>query len=45
MALIPTTEHAMSFALYMLGFVIFLGGLIWGAVEVGIGDRGECQAR
>jgi glycerate kinase len=26
----------MSFALYMLGFVIFLGGLIWGAVEAGI---------
>ena len=26
----------MSFALCMLGFVIFLGGLIWGAVEVGI---------
>ncbi len=21
----------MSFALYMIGFVIFLGGLIWGA--------------
>ncbi len=26
----------MSFALYMLGFAIFLGGLIWGAVEIGI---------
>ena len=26
----------MSFALYMLGFVIFLGGLIWGAVEAGV---------
>jgi hypothetical protein len=26
----------MSFALYMIGFVIFLGGLIWGAVEAGI---------
>lgn len=22
----------MSFALYMIGFLIFLGGLIWGAV-------------
>lgn len=26
----------MSFALYMVGFVIFLGGLIWGAVEAGV---------
>ncbi len=26
----------MSFALYMLGFIIFLGGAIWGAVEAGI---------
>ena len=26
----------MSFALYMIGFVIFLGGLIWGAIEVGV---------
>lgn len=26
----------MSFALYMLGFVIFLSGAIWGAVEAGI---------
>lgn len=26
----------MSFALYLLGFEIFLGGLIWGAVEAGI---------
>ena len=26
----------MSFALYMIGFLIFLGGLIWGAVVVGI---------
>jgi hypothetical protein len=26
----------MSFLLYMLGFVIFLGGLIWGAVVAGI---------
>ena len=25
----------MSFALYMIGFVIFLGGLVWGAVELG----------
>ena len=22
----------MSFALYMIGFIIFLGGVIWGAV-------------
>lgn len=26
----------MSFALYMLGFAIFLGGLVWGAFEAGI---------
>jgi hypothetical protein len=26
----------MSFFLYMLGFVIFLGGLIWGAVVAGV---------
>ncbi|MDQ0081228.1 MULTISPECIES: hypothetical protein [Variovorax] len=26
----------MSFALYMIGFVIFLGGLIWGASVAGV---------
>ncbi len=26
----------MSFALYMLGFVVFLGGIIWGAVVAGV---------
>lgn len=26
----------MSFILYMLGFVIFLGGLVWGAVVAGV---------
>lgn len=26
----------MSFVLYMLGFIVFLGGLIWGAVVAGI---------
>jgi hypothetical protein len=26
----------MSFALYMVGFVIFLGGIIWGAVVAGV---------
>ncbi|MDB5891943.1 MAG: hypothetical protein JWP47_2774 [Polaromonas sp.] len=26
----------MSFALYMIGFLIFLGGLVWGALEVGV---------
>lgn len=26
----------MSFALYMIGFVIFLGGLIWAAVVAGV---------
>ena len=26
----------MSFALYMVGFVVFLGGVIWGAIVAGI---------
>ena len=26
----------MSFALYMVGFLIFLGGVIWGAVIAGV---------
>jgi hypothetical protein len=26
----------MSFALYMIGFVIFLGGVIWAAVVAGV---------
>lgn len=26
----------MSFALYMLGFIVFLGGAIWGAVVAGV---------
>lgn len=26
----------MSFALYMVGFAIFLAGLVWGAFEAGI---------
>lgn len=26
----------MSFALYMVGFVIFLGGVIWAAVVAGV---------
>ncbi len=26
----------MSFALYMTGFIIFLGGVIWGAVVAGV---------
>jgi hypothetical protein len=29
-------EEAMSFALYMVGFAIFMGGLVWGAFEAGI---------
>ena len=29
-------EPPISCALYLLGFEIFLGGLIWGAVEAGI---------
>lgn len=26
----------MSFALYMIGFIIFLSGVIWGAVVAGV---------
>ena len=26
----------MSFALYMIGFIIFLGGLVWAAVVAGV---------
>ena len=26
----------MSFALYMLGFAVFMGGVIWGAVVAGV---------
>lgn len=26
----------MSFALYMVGFAIFLGGLVWGAFVLGV---------
>lgn len=26
----------MSFALYMVGFLIFMGGLIWGATVIGV---------
>ncbi len=26
----------MSFALFMLGFIVFLGGMIWGAVVAGV---------
>ena len=26
----------MSFALYMIGFLIFMGGVIWGAVVAGV---------
>lgn len=29
-------ELAVSFALYMIGFLIFLGGLVWGAVAANI---------
>jgi hypothetical protein len=29
-------RRKMSFALYMVGFVIFLAGVIWGAVEAGV---------
>ena len=26
----------MSFALYMIGFLIFMGGVVWGAVVAGV---------
>ncbi len=26
----------MSFALYMVGFIVFLGGVIWGAIVAGV---------
>ncbi len=29
-------ELPVTFALYMVGFVIFLGGLIWAAVAAGV---------
>jgi hypothetical protein len=29
-------ENAMSFALYMIGFLIFLAGLVWAAVVAGV---------
>jgi hypothetical protein len=29
-------ENAMSFALYMIGFIIFLAGLAWAAVVAGV---------
>jgi len=29
-------EFAVSFAIYMVGFLIFLGGLIWGAVAANV---------
>jgi hypothetical protein len=29
-------EIKMSFALYMVGFLIFLGGVVWGAVVAGV---------
>jgi hypothetical protein len=35
----PDSQHRrenMSFALYMIGFLIFLAGLIWGASAAGV---------
>jgi hypothetical protein len=31
-AIVVSEDFFMSFALYMLGFIVFLGGMIWGAV-------------
>jgi hypothetical protein len=28
--------NAMSFALYMIGFIIFMAGLVWAAVVAGV---------
>ena len=42
----------MSFALYMVGFAIFMGGVVWGAFEagiphvyIGIGNLAQCLAQ
>lgn len=29
-------EQNMSFALYMVGFILFLAGIVWAAVEAGV---------
>jgi hypothetical protein len=34
--IIASEISGMSFALYMLGFIVFLGGVVWGAVVAGI---------
>jgi hypothetical protein len=36
MKLAKQLENLMSFALYMVGFIIFLAGLIWAAVVAGV---------
>ncbi len=30
------TEFRMSFAIYMIGFLIFMAGVVWAAVVVGV---------
>jgi hypothetical protein len=30
------TEHAMPFALYMIGFLVFMAAVVWAAVVVGV---------
>jgi hypothetical protein len=35
-AIVAQENFSMSFALYMLGFIVFLGGVVWGAVVAGI---------
>jgi hypothetical protein len=36
MAAHPKREKAMSFGLYMLGFIVFLVGVCWAAVVAGV---------
>jgi hypothetical protein len=33
---LPNRSKNMSFALYVVGFIVFIAGLIWGAVQLGI---------
>jgi len=36
MAAVQQLENAMSFALYMIGFLIFMAGIVWAAVVAGV---------
>jgi apolipoprotein N-acyltransferase len=32
----PRTEKAVPFAVYMIGFLVFMAGVVWAAVVVGV---------